>query len=260
MPNPPLSREWVDRIWAICGAPPEGYTKPPAPSVIREILDNQERKEHGWESEPKVPSEKTIQRQVAAWNQLLPEDKAQYRVFRWPESMKSGQIPWEASRCLLDLLHFQHKRGRPPVLISFARWYWRASEAMPGAAIEERMYVASQLTFWEVVPALREAAQAAALESYLAYAPWRSKDADDEYQQAKTDGRIAMGFLITVPASASAWPPGADIAAAQDALRSYHWEEGNQMMIDYINASPESRSQALIAELQRTAEEEGEEA
>jgi hypothetical protein len=238
MPNLPVDPKWVERIWAICGAPPEPYAKPPPPSVIREILDNQERERDGLESEPYVPSEKTIQRQVAAFNLLSPEDKAQYRVFRWPESMERGLVPWEASRCLLDLLHFQHKQGRPPVLVSFARWYWRASQAMPGAAIEERRLVASQLALWAVAPALREVAQAAALECYLAYAPWRSKEADDEYHQALEDGRIAMGFLITLP-NGAAWPPGVDIAAASDALRGYHWEEGNQMLIDFYSQDKE---------------------
>ena len=57
-----------------------------------------------------------------------PQKEKDYRTFRWPESMESGLLPWEASQPLLDFLE---RRGRPAEIGTerptnrLAKWFWR---------------------------------------------------------------------------------------------------------------------------------------
>ena len=62
---------------------------------------------------------------------------------------KSGDLPWEASEAALELLAYvDHRRGgageRPSV--RFVRWFWRVSQARPGAGTMLRVKLAEVLT------------------------------------------------------------------------------------------------------------------
>ena len=56
------------------------------------------------------------------------QKEKEYRLFRWPESMESGLLPWEASRTLLDFINRNGRAGelgteRPTNRL--AKWFWR---------------------------------------------------------------------------------------------------------------------------------------
>ena len=62
------------------------------------------------------------------WPKLTDAQRRDYREVHWPETFERGDLPWEASRALLD---FFVGRGRPdrigterPTTL-LARWYWR---------------------------------------------------------------------------------------------------------------------------------------
>jgi len=131
-----------------------------------------------------APSERVIGNFLTEYrNELSDEDKREYEYFAWPASMEAGLLPWEASRALLDLTRQQ---GR--ILIPFARWYWRVCQAMPDASISERTAVAGTLAVRTLISPSRS--EEAALQAYLAYAPWRPDEAKKAYEKAVEAKRI----------------------------------------------------------------------
>lgn len=66
------------------------------------------------------------------WAMMKEDQLREYRHFYWPESMKRGDLPWEASAAALELLMFLDYNGvraRPSVLL--VKWYWRVRAASP---------------------------------------------------------------------------------------------------------------------------------
>jgi hypothetical protein len=60
----------------------------------------------------RFPSTRTIGRiRKDEWLPMKSEEKAQYRDFYWPGSMKRGDLPWEASAAALELLDVHRKEG-----------------------------------------------------------------------------------------------------------------------------------------------------
>ena len=59
------------------------------------------------------------------WPKVTEDERRDRRSFRWPESMGSDGLPWEASSALLDLLRRKSPDGelRRPTN-GVARWYW----------------------------------------------------------------------------------------------------------------------------------------
>lgn len=131
LPNPGLSKEWIERIWVICGVPPPPHARTPSPAAIWKILDKEERQKYGDESYPYVPSEKSIQRQVAAFNKLSPDEKARYRVFHWPQTMIRELVPWEASAVAMEVLKLEWERNQCRPSVRRVLWYWRVLQAAP---------------------------------------------------------------------------------------------------------------------------------
>jgi hypothetical protein len=132
----------------------------------------------------RLPSVRTIERIRVEWKPKTQEEKAPYRSFYWPESMERGDLPWEASESALELLGlFDKKRGglrvRPPV--RFVKWFWRVSQAAPGAGSAGRVMAAVVLASNEVSEtpiSLR------AVEGYIAYRPWEGEDQKQLYLAA----------------------------------------------------------------------------
>ena len=168
MPRPPTDRQWVHRVKAMR----VNHPKLSAEGIAKAL-------------EPGGPSGRQVRRILQRWDPS-PEERRDYAIFRWPESMESGALPWEASRDLLDLQ--QHMLGKgTEIPVRFARSYWRACLAMPDADIESRRNVASHLAMWEV-SGNSPAARREPLHWYLTYAPWRSPENMTAYLTATSTG------------------------------------------------------------------------
>jgi hypothetical protein len=64
------------------------------------------------------------------------EDERKVRRWvRWPHSFADGNLPWEASRAVLDLIAYEHPH-RPT--IAEALDFWRFTQAAPDAPVEFR--------------------------------------------------------------------------------------------------------------------------
>lgn len=137
---------------------------------VREAL-TQHAAERGM-SPVDVPSESTVGRIMADFRKAGPAQRRNYERFRWPESLGTDDMPWEAGRALLDLLayHDAHEMPRPPNRL--ARWFWRVTLAAPDAPIEERLSVSIGLASGESV---EDSVPLSWEERFLAYAPWKDE-------------------------------------------------------------------------------------
>ena len=165
MPRPRIHRHYQDRI-------KELTAQHHSARAITEELE-QDAARRNW-SDP--PDERTVRRYMTEFGKLDELDQAQYALFEWPESMATAGLPWEASRAVLDYL----RRCKEDSLYLYGRasvrmvmWYWRVHQAAPDASGDDWEWGASYLIDSE--GDLTEAARsiARAVESYLAYAPWR---------------------------------------------------------------------------------------
>lgn len=66
-------------------------------------------------------------------------------LFRWPEAMEQGALPWEASRAALDLLRYRLDQDFERPSIHLVQWYWRVRLGYPDASIGEGNYLAAAL-------------------------------------------------------------------------------------------------------------------
>lgn len=186
MGRAPIIQYWVDAVRVLV------LNEDPIPSapVIHSRLSE-------WASETertdKPPSVRKIVDLVNEAKGLADSKARPYRLFRWPESMESGALPWEASSVCLELLSYyeQHGHGRPPVRL--ARWYWYVSQIIEedaGSASSSwmveppfyRVMAASRLAALEALGPFAPQDEIRALEHWLAYVPWRSPDASRRYE------------------------------------------------------------------------------
>ena len=148
------------------------------------------------------PSLRTVNRYRAAWRRLSAEERSVWRSVRWPESMESGDLPWEASATALELLGYYAVVKRRP-LVALARWFWRVTLAAPDAPLKIRVETAQALAAIAVAGDSSENdLRKRGMEYHLAFHPWRSKEAGRAYLQALTNGSIPMGppdFRISAP-------------------------------------------------------------
>lgn len=182
---------WQKRAWEIYQ-----NAKEPKPGSKR-IADQLAR---DFESDDTGPPGERVVRGYLHEFRLLPDAvKHEYEYFTWPHAMETGLLPWEASRDVLDLLgYLRVSMGLPDaeVPVPVARWYWRACQVMPGAPIPNKLTVAGQLAAWDrygkqpAADVVGVTDNVAALQGYLAAAPWRSPDA-----QAAYDGAVKAGAL-----------------------------------------------------------------
>jgi len=128
-----------------------------------------------------VPSLRTIGRIQQKFRLLDARAQMDYRVLTWPEACQLGGLPWEASAAVLELLGFLHRAGSGRPLMRVGRWFWHVTLAAPDLPVRDRFAAARQLSAWEVIP---HEENVRPVEWHLAYAPWRSQDATNEYQQA----------------------------------------------------------------------------
>jgi hypothetical protein len=117
------------------------------------------------------PAEKTIKRYIAKLG--LPGVPT-LRPFRWPDSMGTELLPWEAGRAALDLLRFRDEQGLERPTVGEASWFWRLRQAAPTIPVEEGDLLAGWLAGADVLRALDRQAVSAIhdLEQRLTHERW----------------------------------------------------------------------------------------
>lgn len=142
MPAKPIPPYWREKVKELLS---QSDGKASDAAIKRALkTEGQKMSEQGEKEEKAIaegwPSLRTIGRIRVEWKDK-PEEQAQYRLFSWPEAMEQGYLPWEATRCLLDLvryldqlyLHEQPEEGgeKAHITIRQATWYWRVCLATP---------------------------------------------------------------------------------------------------------------------------------
>ena len=188
MPNTRIRDEWEPMVMEIIAD--LGPRTGPTP-ILRELKDRVERLRKSGEQFPNdYPSTRTIQR---IKEDITPKELREYESFRWPESMKAGSLPWEASAATLELLGYWRRQSHRRTSVRLARWHWYATQAAPDLPIllpeplSGRLAIALLLSDWE----LRENTPQSdkdAIEAYLSYAPWRNGDNKKLYLEALGQG------------------------------------------------------------------------
>jgi len=88
-----IKDRWVNAIYEMRGRGmgPKEIEDQIEATAVREQFDD-------------YPSLTTIKRYTAKYDRLGAGAQATYREFRWPQSMETGLLPWEASRLGVGLL------------------------------------------------------------------------------------------------------------------------------------------------------------
>ncbi len=151
--------------------------------------------------ENRKASPRTVSRWLTEFRGRTEEEKFEYKVFSWPESMEKGFLPWEAARSLLDLLErllHTYKGTAEAAIYTLptnleARWFWRVTQAAPDAPIDTRANIARFLTQAERFQP-PEAANAIFEEFRwrLVYQPWKSDEHTRQYESAQKSKKIPV--------------------------------------------------------------------
>jgi hypothetical protein len=107
--------------------------------------------------------------------------------------MATAELPWEASRPMLDWLRFLRDAGENLPTIELAKWFWVITLAAPELPIKERDSLAGFLAMSNKENDPNAIAKRSA-ELYLICTPWRSKEDKAAYQEMRRNGRF-----ISVP-------------------------------------------------------------
>ena len=191
MPRPSIDPRWHELIWSMVGERP----KPTLKTILAQLGEASRISESHPQPLGKPPKARAVRYSIEKHKLLPPEEQRQYALFHWPGSLGSPDLPWEASAACLELLaYFQqanrwdpaHYASRPTIRL--AKWFWRVTLAAPDAPFHYRRAVAVSLAISEVLPGGRPEIDARSGEGYLAYAPWRSKKALKNYQEALDAG------------------------------------------------------------------------
>src|SRR5262245_26897110 len=120
MPRPRTSTFWRERIARLDA---EGYSGTRIHAAI--AAEARERGERDY------PSDRQVRRILADLKSLDDEQRRQNALFSWPRCMDGRDLPWEASRTVLDLLAWRDQRGLGRPTVRHAKWYWRITLAQP---------------------------------------------------------------------------------------------------------------------------------
>ncbi|MSQ14884.1 MAG: hypothetical protein EXR50_03370 [Dehalococcoidia bacterium] len=113
------------------------------------------------------PSPRSISRIIKEHQQKPEAQRIQHRLFSWPQSMGTPDLPWEASRAMLELLGLLSQSGHNRPLNRNAKWYWRISQALPAAPPIVRYHLAAEMAFMEVAGVLAHRQFTEPVEKYL---------------------------------------------------------------------------------------------
>lgn len=154
MPRPRIDRFWIEGIkQSLAKDRQMGYKTVRA--ELQHLAREAEKKDGQKEEKLKVPNLSTVQRYVKEFRDLPEEELRQYRLFSWPESMGTPDLPWEASRAALELLAAPPDGQRPTIRL--VKWYWRLSLACPEWEPGQRLHFAEWLAAGETSPQKEEA-------------------------------------------------------------------------------------------------------
>ena len=103
-----------------------------------------------------------------------PQEESEYRTFYWPESMEREDLPWSASRVLLDFLAGELHERQPRPNIRVCKWYWRLYQAAGDLSWGGMEMLAKHLAIAEVGGTSKEDT-ARRIEGWLAFAPWTNE-------------------------------------------------------------------------------------
>lgn len=185
MPRPKLACYWEKQIKTVAA-----NMERPTPTMVQRELEKHYRELPPQEQDKygDPPSYRTVKRRLDAFPN---EDRLPYRFFSWPESMGTPDLPWEASRPLLDLLAYLHHNDLPRPLNKVATWFWRIALAAPDAGEHEYdqhirylLVLAGHMALLDFQGKLSHYEETAPLQWVLSYAPWRSDDAKKRYATA----------------------------------------------------------------------------
>jgi hypothetical protein len=166
--RPAIQPDWEGAVFGILGRQPKASARA-IEEALRQVVGD-------------APSPRTIGRIKERFEALPSERKALYAEVRWPDSMGSHLLPWEASAAVLDLLDALAPR-RPDV--GLAVWFWRVTQAASDASRDSRIAAARSLYAWDV---LGRQFPHEDLEAWMRFAPWRSAEAEERYRDAVERG------------------------------------------------------------------------
>ena len=182
MPRPRIKPYWIDRIRILVA------NKPAMSGMeIRRKLINETRL--GQEEPPPtpVPSDRAIRRVMSEFKSAPKEERLPYVRFAWPESMELGALPWEASRAALDLLRACDEAGLGVPLIKEVLWFWRVTQAVPGAPLNIRKDLAIWCAHGEELGV--SVSKYLYLEKLLMYQPWKGEVEDLAFKKSQGSPR-----------------------------------------------------------------------
>jgi hypothetical protein len=168
MPNTPIDPWYVARIRTYAE---EGH-RPPA---ITRMLEEEASKE-GRKDSP--PAERTVRVYYTAHMNASPKERREWAYFHWPEAMRQGLLPWEASRLALDHLRFRAAEGRQRPTVQEVRWFWQLRLASPSIPDDRADWWASGLASLEFVARQqgKPLSVEPSIEWMLACEPWAASE------------------------------------------------------------------------------------
>lgn len=192
MGRPKTSQHWIGRIQTLTAE------KTSAAKILERF---ETEAEQGGRND--YPLKRTIEREVKKFHALRPDEQRQFALFRWPESMLIGALPWEASSDALDLLRLfdeDENEARPTVRATL--WYWRVKQARPDIGQLAALNVAAYLSAYEITrddPPGEDRVDAHSDELKLAYHPWRSAEDGAAYTARTGENPRTMMRDLTDP-------------------------------------------------------------
>lgn len=137
MPRPPISKHWNDKIWEVRANEGADWSAARMSRRLEEIAANEGRNN--------PPHRTTVQREL---DKIAQDQKrlGEFRYVYWPESFgERGELPWEASAAVLELLAVTEEEEVPRPAVSLARWFWRVSQSLPEEPLRKRRQWAGDL-------------------------------------------------------------------------------------------------------------------
>ena len=206
-----------------------------------------------------VPDVRTVLRYKNEYAGMPPEEKNLYRHLVWPEAMLDGLLPWEASSDALELLSYFQQQDYERPTIRVAQWFWRVTQGARDLNIEKRLelaFLCSRIVIDPSHDVFR------GMESYLAIAPWRSKNATALYEKLILSGEIPkLPDLLSLNQKANAPSVVMDIWFGQLGARwvkkftdEFHRNAGYRTMDEVMaGATQRTEQEAAVAVSKKTS-------
>ena len=130
-----MPREKINEEWRLSACElKQNYPRMSAAAITRKL-----------ELEGAEFSERTVSRWLRDLKNAGPATQVQYQYVSWPGSFGGTDLPWEASRAVLDLMRYRvEKKFDEPMTVE-AIWFWRVTIAAPALSIQRRNTMASAL-------------------------------------------------------------------------------------------------------------------